>query len=201
MLEKIVGIKIELKPKIPKENEKLCDTCGGVGWLYDKEYGYISMCTECYGGIIHLCPKCQQPKRGMCMNKECRALYDAEEEQKHLAKAIKAKYEDVPAEKRGMLYSRVYPYNEGYFSNIEDLEEYCQDNDVPVPSYVWSTKKFVLSMDAGSIIENACEELHENAMDNIEGEKELQEFLNAWCANQSGTDTYTVDYKYAIEVN
>lgn len=200
MLEKMNGIKIELKPHIPKENEKVCDTCEGIGWLYDKENGYMDKCMVCYNGIIHLCPLCKQPQKGMCMNKDCRAIRDAKNEQKLLDKAIKSKYEDVPAEHKGMLYSDNYGYNEGYFSDIDELIEYCGDNDIEVPKYVWSTTKIGLSIDAGNIIESACEELHEDAYQNITNGKELQEFLDAWCAKQTGTDSYMVDYKYAIMI-
>ena len=161
---------------------------------------FIGVNFICYNGIITLCPECKQPKRGMCMDKECRKRRDAVAEQKRLEKAIKVKYEDALDEIKEMLYSDVYPYNEGYFTDIGDFVEYCTDNNIPVPSYVWATQKTSLSMDAGSIIENACDELHEDATDNIDGEKELQEFLDTWCAKQSGTDTYTVDYKYAIEI-
>jgi len=201
VLEKIVGVQIELKPKIPKENEKLCDICGGVGWLYDKKRNFIEKCYVCYDGIIHLCPDCKQPKRGVCIDSECRNRRDIAEEQKHLEVAVRVKYEDVPCESKIMMYSNIYPYNEGYFSDIEELVDYCLDNEISIPSYVWSTQETKLSMDARSIIENACDELHENAMDNIEGEEELQKFLDAWCAKQSGTDSYTVDYKYAIKVD
>jgi len=201
MLEKVVGVQIELKSKTPKENEELCDTCGGIGWLCDRERGVISACPDCYTGIITLCPICKQPKKGVCVNLKCRELRDAEDEQKRLEKAVRANYKDVPPESKKMMYSRIYPYNEGYFGDIDDLLEYCQDNGVSVPPHVWSTEKTSLSMDAGSIIEDACEKLHENAIDNIDGEKELQEFLDGWCAKQTGTDTYMVDYKYAIEVD
>lgn len=200
MLEKIIGIQVELKPKTPKENEKLCDTCDGIGWLYDKEKGFIEKCRDCYDGIIHLCSICHQPVRGMCMNKECRDIRDKEAEQKHFDKAIKSEYKDVPAEDKEMLYSESYGYNEGYFSDIDELMEYCEDNDIEVPKYVWSTTKIGLSIDAGNIIESACEELHEDAYQNITNEKELQEFLDAWCAKQTGTDSYMVDYKYAIMI-
>ena len=200
MLEKMMGIQVELKPKTPNENEKLCDTCDGIGWLYDKEKGFIEKCSDCYNGIIHLCSICYQPVRGRCMNKECRDIRDKEAEQKHFDKAIKSEYKDVPAEYKEMLYSESYGYNEGYFSDIDELIEYCEDNDIEVPKYVWSTTKIGLSMDAGYIIENACEELHEDAYQNITNGKELQEFLDAWCAKQTGTDSYTVDYKYAIMI-
>lgn len=200
MLEKINGKKIELMPKIPKANEKICDTCGGTGWLYGKKHGYIRACTVCYSGIIPLCPLCGEPKRGMCMNKECRAIRDAEREEKALSKAIKSEYEDVPAEHKEMLYSEKYDYNEGYFTDVGEFIDYCKDNDIEVPKYVWSTTKIGLSIDAGSVIESACDDLHEDAYQNITDEKGLQEFLDAWCAKQTGTDTYTADYKYAITI-
>ena len=125
---------------------------------------------------------------------------DAESEEKALSKAIKAEYKDVPLEHKEMLYSESYGYNEGYFSDIDELIEYCEGNDIEVPKHVWSTAKTELSIDAENIIENACEELHEDARDNVTGEKELQDFLDVWCAKQTGTDTYTVDYKYAITI-
>lgn len=198
MLEKFVGEKIELLPKHPKENEKLCDTCGGIGWLRDKEKGFVEKCITCYDGIITLCPLCQQPVRGMCMKKECCDTRDKEAEQRRFDKAFKSEYKDVPAKHTEMLYSERYGYNEGYFTEIDEFTEYCEDNDIDVPKYVWSTSKTKLSMDAVSITQMACEDLHEDAYQNVAYEDELQDFLDAWCAKQSGTDTYWVDYKYAI---
>ena len=55
-------------------------------------------------------------------------------------------------------------------------------------------------MDADSIIENACEELYEDARDNISDEKELQEFLDKWCEKQTGTTTYYPCYKEYVRV-
>jgi len=199
MLEKITGEKIELLPKTPKENEKTCDVCGGIGWLQDKERGFIEKCNNCYSGIIQLCSYCKKPVRGMCMDTDCRNQRDEIAERKRLEKAIRVSYKDAPNESKKMMYSDSYPYNEGYFTDIEDLLEYCKDEDVPAPLYVWSTREINLVMDAWSVVENACDELHESAMDNIDNIKELQNFLNTWCAKQTGTDTYTVDYKYAID--
>ena len=121
-------------------------------------------------------------------------------EQKRFDKAIKSEYKDVPAESKEMLYSERYGYNEGYFSDIDEIIKYCKDNDIDIPKYVWSTSTTKLSIDAEYIVQQACEELHEDAYENVTDEKELQEFLDAWCAKQSGTETYWVDYKYAIGI-
>lgn len=99
-----------------------------------------------------------------------------------------------------MMYSERYGYNEGYFSDIEDLEVYCEDNELEMPKYVWSTDIVEISMDAKSFAETACEQSFEDAIDQISDEEieDLQEFLDEWCARQTGTRSYAVNYKYAI---
>ena len=61
-------------------------------------------------------------------------------------------------------------------------------------------KYTVLGFDEDIIIENACDELHEDARDNISDEKELQEFLDKWCEKQTGTTTYYPCYKEYVRV-
>ena len=60
----------------------------------------------------------------------------------------------------------------------------------------------IMSIDADWIIENACEELHEDARDSIgsKDEKELQKFLDKWCDKQTGTTTYYPCYKDYVSV-
>ena len=60
-----------------------------------------------------------------------------------------------------------------------------------------------LSIDASDIIEDACSDLHEDAMDNIsdKDQEELQTLLNKWCKeNKSGTTTYYANFKVGIEL-
>ena len=117
-------------------------------------------------------------------------------------KAVKCSYTDCPEDKRIMIYSGSYGYNEGYFTDIDELIDYCESEDIPVPDYCWSTTQIDMSMDADSLIESACEELYEDAEDHISDEdrKELQAFLDKWCEKQSCISAYSVDYKYAIKV-
>jgi hypothetical protein len=201
MLEKLIGEKIEIMPKQAKENEILCDVCGGTGWLQDKENHFIEKCRHCYDGIINLCPICHNPMKGLCMNEACSEQRDREAEQRRYEKAIKAKYEEMPSIYNRMMYSDSYGYNEGYFADFEELIEYCEGEETEIPKYVWSTTEIGLSMDACAIIDTACDDLHESARDNIVDEDKLQEFLDKWCARQTGVNTYVVNYKYAIEVD
>lgn len=201
MFEKLIGEKIEILPKTPKENQKLCDRCGGTGWLYDRERGFLEPCRDCYNGVIDLCPRCHNPKRGICINRECRDFFDKQSEQKRYDKAIKVSFDDAPKECKEMLYSECYGYNEGYFTDVEEFIDYCQDNEIEIPKYVWGTEKIKPFVSADSIVEDACENLHEDAYSNICGIDELQEFLEKWWGKQSGIDTFLVNYEYAILLN
>ena len=55
---------------------------------------------------------------------------------------------------------------------------------------------------ADDLIERACEDLHEDARDQISRAdiNELQGFLDIWAKKQSGTETYTCDPRYAIRI-
>lgn len=103
----------------------------------------------------------------------------------------------------GMYYSEDYPSNEGYFSEWEDFIDRWNDEhepDVEKPLYVWGTSYTRLSLDVDSIIKNACDDLHEEAGSNIVDQDELQEFIDRWCAKQTGTETYYADHKYTIKI-
>lgn len=98
-----------------------------------------------------------------------------------------------------------------YFSDIDcfvdaykDSDEYEFDEDMMtnLPEVLWLTDSVDISMDADSIIESACEELHEDAYENISGSdrKELQNMLDEWCSKQTGTRTVYPNYKKYVRV-
>ena len=71
-----------------------------------------------------------------------------------------------------------------------------------LPEVLWICEEIDISMDAANIIEDACEELHEDAYDSISGKDidELQNFLDKWCGKQTGTNTCFPSYKEYIKV-
>jgi hypothetical protein len=215
------GIKKDLQ-----DHQKLCPTCKGTGLMITNQvYGlsndpdkskhfpysnqYIVSCNHCYSGVINLCEYCDNELPRFSANCNCDKYKSAQytlqlkKEKERWEKAIKLEHDDEIAKGMMMYYSEDYSSNEGYFSEWEDfIDSWFDDNDPDAekPIYVWGTYCVKLSLDADSIIENACDDLHEDAGSNIVAQEELQEFLNKWCEKQSGTETYYADYKYAIKI-
>lgn len=194
------GVKVELVPKIPKENQRVCEHCDGIGWLYDQEQKFMEKCSKCYSGLIDICSRCGNDTRGYCNDTDCRTEREIESEERLFDKAIKITREQAKEMGIEMVYHEGYGYNNGYIEDLSDFISCCEDDEVDIPKYVWGTTYVDISLDAYSILENACEELHEDAMGNISQKAidELQDYLNDWCEEQTGTKTYWQDTRYAI---
>lgn len=177
--------------------EVTCYKCGKCGLVYHvKEWAERcckpKKCERCgaeipYKSFWTLCDKCRVKK-------------EKEQELERFSKAQHYSIKECPPERCEMMYSDSFGENEGYFSDIDELEEYCYDNDIEMPDYVWPTFSEQISIDADSLIENECENLHEDAESWI-GEKdikELQTFVDDWCKKQTGTRTFYVDHSAAI---
>lgn len=65
------------------------------------------------------------------------------------------------------------------------------------------TSEEKIKIDAYDIVRDACEDLHEDAMDNISYEDitRLQNFLDEWCKEQTGTTTYYPCYEQYVLIN
>lgn len=61
-----------------------------------------------------------------------------------------------------------------------------------VPHKLWNCYKEKLHIDAKSIVEEACWNLHEDAFDSIPDReiKKLQDYLDEWCREQRCAETY-----------
>lgn len=204
-VSKIGDRKISFSPKVPKENEKLCDKCGGIGWLYvEKEDGskYIEKCTVCDNGIIHICPECgnETGRSFICNNRSCRDKREAKNEQRRYEKATKYTFGSCPKDSCKMFFSDTYGYDNGYFDDLDSLEDYCNDNDIPVPEYIWGTTEKSLSMDAYDIVSNKLEDWYEDAIDRIDDKclQELQKAFDKFCDECGVGNCYDVDYRTCI---
>lgn len=150
-------------------------------------------------GIYH-CEKCRIVKRtkdeadqccapvkcAICGAENVRQYHcncDACDEKKRVESEAErfAKAEKV-TEWNGAIYSEGHGWNEGYFANLEDLEDWlaCEEDEdgsqPDRPEYVWTCddKRFC-QLDYDHIIENATQEAYEDwDAGNISGEKELK---------------------------
>lgn len=215
-----------------QENEEICSICHGLGVVIDNNVygikGYtsevakksmfpynhqaIKFCPNCYNGVIELCEYCGKPlprNTSRCDCEQYKAKIDDENRIKYREKISKAEEVDIKD-----IASEMWFYDEqadDYFSDIDyfvdvykDFDEYESDEDMMnnLPEVLWLTNSVDISMDADWIIENACEELHEDASENISGEdrKELQDMLDDWCKKQTGTRTVYPNYMKYVRV-
>lgn len=206
------------------EHERICPVCNGLGMkIEDNIYGIkgdtseagkkshfpykhqaLSFCQSCYNGVQRLCPYCNEPfKNQAYMHCSCEGQKKADEEERlkrsdnKVSKAVEVTEKEVST----MLYC---DETDRYFLDINEfVEDWYGDHDKKdeKPDRLWVTSVGQIQLDSDSILENACEELHEEAMESIciDDKIRLQEFLDDWCKKQTGTTTYYPCYeKYVI---
>lgn len=99
-----------------------------------------------------------------------------------------------------MFYSDYYGYDDGYFSEIEELEDYCKYEGIEIPKYIYGTTSEKLHMDACDIVDILLEEWYEDAIYNVDDNalKEFQKACDKFCKDCGVGDCYTVDYDTII---
>lgn len=230
--EEIKNILPDTLEKDLQDDEEICPVCHGLGVVLDNNiYGIkgdtsdtakksmfpynhqaIKFCPNCYNGVIRLCKYCgkQIQKGRLKCNCEQQKAIDEEEGkikyQETIAKAKEIVVENLPEDT--WLYDE---QTDDYFSDIDYFVDAYKNNEdfeteeqilENLPPVLWVCKSVDIEMDAYSIIESACDDLHEEAMDNISGEdkEELQKLLDEWCKKQTGTTTVYPCYKEYVRV-
>lgn len=210
------------------EHERICPVCNGLGMIIENNiYGIkgdkseaakrepfpykhqaLSFCGCCFNGVQRLCPYCGHPYKNQAyMHCDCEGQKKADEEDRikkwneKVANAVAVDEKDVDT----MLYCEEF---DEYYDTVDDFfDDYTQNyNDEEVhdrPERLWVTSVEKIFIDADNIIENACEGLHVDAMENISSKErsKLQNFLDAWCENQTGTTTYYPCYKQYVLID
>jgi len=220
-----VNFNLKLKKDL-QEHEVICSHCGGTGLqVDDNPFGIkeenskvhfpykqqtIVSCRHCYNGVQSKCLYCNKIlDRGtsQCNCEEASQERINKRNNKDLEtwnKAKKISLQEAIINRFGMVY---VDNHDKYFS-VDEFKDWLADNEdnegKPIDRNslrIYSTYTMDLSIDASDIIENACSDLHEDAMDNISNkdEKELQTLLDKWCEdNKAGTTTYYADYKIGV---
>lgn len=229
--EEVKRLLPETLEKNLRENEEICPVCHGLGIIkrnqpyglknenarmnwYDNEY--FVWCPNCYFGVVKLCEFCGKPLtkgNNRCNCEEFKRKEREAHKQQHQKLINKAK-EATPEEITYYLYD---DQSDKYFSDECEFVEYywqeyldggcgCNNFDeyfkYEVPKVLWTCTTSSISINVEDILTDACEDLHEDAYEQIEysDKVELQKYLNDWCKNQTGTTTYYPDYDRYIRV-
>ena len=207
--------KVEIASKLPTvfsrtldDGQELCPECGGIQLVCDGNY--INTCQTCFGknGVLTRCQYCGELA---VYNHRCQGMKDAERLERYERK--KAKWDKVPKitlEEAIKRFVMVFiDLGDGEYVDSDMLIEWIEDRESDdecldrTTLRVYGTYKTEISFNAGIIIEEACDELHEEAFDRISGEaiKEMQDFFDKWAKeNGGGTVTYIQDVKVGIVI-
>lgn len=208
-----------------QENERICPVCHGLGMriknniygikgdtskaarhkMFPYKHQSLSFCRSCYNGVQELCEFCGKPyKQPGYRHCDCKGFEESEEEKRikkweeTIAKAKEIQETNVTTmlycEELDYYYDTVADFFDDYKCNYDDEQTYTR------PERLWVCSVAEISLDADSIIESACDELHEDAKENCDGNA-LQKLLDGWCKEQSGTTTYYPCYKEYVKID
>ena len=208
------------------ENEELCPKCHGCGVIIvDRPYGLsddpnrtginlftysrqtIIPCPNCYNGIVKKCQYCGKiiPRQRLVCNCEKQKEIDREnqiQKEKELLNRIPELSEEE-VDKLTYMYSDLYPFDDGYFSDWDDFfDEYNPDDCECRPEYVFPTIEVQFKIDAEDVLDRALEDLYDDARLDISDEdvKELQNYLDEWCKKCGVRDTFDCDKTHKIKI-
>jgi hypothetical protein len=204
-----------------QDDEVICEHCHGTGLeIADNVYGIqgdttyigvrfpykhqsLTFCKHCYNGIQRKCPACGS-LRGRCDRVCSCGNSDAKQREERHKKDIE-RWENAtkePIAEAWEKYKALYIDNaDQYIFDPDELEYFLEDYEADVSSLrIYGTEVERMKIDADSVIENACDGLHEDAGDNCDSDS-LQRLLNEWCAKQAGTETYWPDYKFGFYIS
>lgn len=214
-----------------QEHEIICSHCGGTGLQVDNNpfglrkegeqpnYGNlfpykqqtIRGCNHCYNGVQSKCLHCDKILDRGTSQCNCEKYIQERIQERHVKDLeIWNKAKKISYEKALQDFIMIYIDNYDKYLMIEELEEWIEDKESEVDQSIcreelriYGTQILDLQIDAYDVIEDACNDLHEDAMDNISDsdQKELQVLLDKWCEdNRQGSTSYYVDFSVGIKL-
>jgi predicted RNA-binding Zn-ribbon protein involved in translation (DUF1610 family) len=201
-LEKKISI-VDFKESLPdettrevREDEKLCDTCGGFGIIYNKNRGVVKTCPDCFKGKIKVCKHCGKElkrSRYRCNCNEAKEEYEKE----RLKNALKRKEE---AKEVGIDY-----IIENDLQLFDDVgKRYIPDIDDTLDiDWAFATHTITLDLNAYHILEDASVELHESARDSFDSEDydKLQGVCDELNEKYKGYRSYYPDFSKWVDLS
>jgi len=141
------------------------------------------------------CNRCGKPrdKRGYLNCEECRAILDEEKERAQFEKA-----EKVPSNKySGPVYweDGVGAGHDGFFEDLDDLDDWCEQEEHALPPYVWACDEHHPSLDVDQLCEQALDDTYDGC--ELDAVEELTAAVEAWNAKQTAR-IWEPDFRRAV---
>lgn len=139
----------------------------------------------------HLCTCGAETQKGWLVCDTCRGANS----QKHEATLVE-KAKKIPEAE----WDKAVCANDEYFSSMDELRDRCEADGDPLPFPIWGTSPMLFRLDATRMVEWACEDLYEDAMDHVsmESTMKLQELLDAWTKEHGPPEGYEQDTDIVI---
>lgn len=221
-VEKLVNVHLK---KDLHGDEEICEVCHGTGLVIrENPYGLsddpdksrmfpyshqtLTFCPHCFNGIIHRCNLCGGIIERGYTKHNCEQQRELDRKQFYQRRAKELNDAELaPSEiikNMECFFSDEYGRNDGFFMDWDDFFEYWAEEHEPSdirPEFVWSTEPVKINIDAQGIVEDATEDLYEDAFYDIPSERiiELQDYLNKWC-KECGVGTTYFEGKYKVRI-
>lgn len=118
----------------------------------------------------------------------CRDIRETGKEKEVFEKAEKVTEWD------GWIFSDGLGYGDGYFSDVDDLIEWCEENDVPRPEYVWTCEPVAFAQitvdQVTELITDSGDAYEDFEQSDLNGLDELSKAIEAFNDANSGIFAY-----------
>lgn len=87
-----------------------------------------------------------------------------------------------------------------FFSCVDVMEDYYKDNNLQMPKYAYGVYFVPIQLDLDYILEDACEEHHEDALYSLDGVEELREAIDKFNEDNKMSGSYCYDINTIVEL-
>lgn len=87
-----------------------------------------------------------------------------------------------------------------FFSCVDAMEDYYKDNNLQMPKYAYGVYFAPIRLDLDYILENACEEHHEDALYSLDCVEELREAIDKFNEDNKMNGSYFDDINTIVEL-
>ena len=200
--------------------EEVCENCHGTGIvLAQNPFGLseekssvrfpyrqqsFTFCPDCFNGIRKRCNLCGEliPRGQLIHNCEKRKEIERKKKLEEEKKRVDAlPWSEVIETLDINYYSESFPFNDGYFTDFDEFFDAIEGEViVEKPEYCFGVTEIPFRIDAESIVENACDDSYEDAIDHVGNIRALQRLIDGWIEKNGPGSTYVFNKNVKVRI-